>query len=1091
MPEHLARGALGPIMITLSATGTHEHENDRFKERHEPGAGLSWGSRLRSSATAGCRLRSCLLGGLARGFCVAACWMLLVQGGHAFESNKLLTEHTHTVWTHKDGLPSAFIYSIAQTQDGYLWLGTADALVRFDGVRFVHWRPKTGYKRLLGVVHIVYAARDGSLWVGTASGLVGHIRGDDLEVASVGAPPQGMLEDRDGTIWVAIERGLLRFNGSIQEQVGTAIALPSPFLSGPLQDRRGAIWMSTNNSVLRVDPHDPQGRLMKMTDGKFWLSEDTNGVIWMTRPDGATHQISEERMFNRTGFGAKTLNVHTVLRDSKGNTWIGTLGQGLARLRAPVHDMQRMERYSQPNGLSTEFVWCLLEDREHNIWVGTQNGLNRFRDEKITTLTRAEGLMNDDVGALAAGIDGSVWVSTSAGIVRIDGEHRNLYLEDVSTMGLSVERTGRVWTGTKRGIESMKDGKWAHLPSPAGTRLTDVTAITEDDENGIWLVDARKGLYRWGDGRLTNFSQEPLLKGKSILVARPDHRGNLWLGLYEGGVVVFDGSQFRAYSERDGLAGGFVDAVLADQDGTVWIGAERGLSRFRDQTFVTWNIANGLPQERVLWVLDDSDGGIWLGYSIGVVRVDRAELDRSARDRSYRVAYSFFDDGDGLKGNPDRRWQSPAVRATDGKLWFRTSEGVAVLDPQHLTRNPVPPPVHVERMVADGVAVDTARPVRLHPLTRDVEIDYTGVSLAEPRKVLFRYKLEGFDSDWQEAGMRRQAFYTNLPPHAYRFRVLACNNDGVWSESDATLGFDLLPAFYQTQWFRLLCGLTLIMLAWAAYRLRVWQLTARMRDRFEERLQERTRIAQELHDSLIQDVMGISLQIELTDELLRGDPVAKQSLARALGLCKSALEAGRRALKDLRSVALSAADIVKSFSQLSEEFAQDGGPEVDVIVEGNERALNAATGNDVLQVGRQAIANAFQHAHASRIHVLLSYGEQHLRIRIQDNGCGINEETLNVGRPGHYGIAGMQERAERLGGIISIRSRLGEGTEVDLYVPAHLIYQHGVSGSDRSFADRWRYAVGRLKARKQELGPTERSAMKTRSEAGKPGESPK
>ena len=1075
-------------MITMPARATDG--NDRFKESHEPDEGLSWRFRLRSRATGEARLRSCLLGRLARRFCVAACWISLVQGGHAFESDKLLTEHTHTVWTHKDGLPSAFIYSIAQSQDGYLWLGTADALVRFDGVRFVHWRPKTGYKRLLGVVHIVYAARDGSLWVGTASGLLGHVRGDDLEVASVGAPPLGMLEDRDGTIWVAIENGLLRFSAAIQEQVGPAIVLPRPFLSGPIQDRSGFIWMSTNNSVLRLDPHDPQGRLLKMTDGKFWLSEDPKGVIWMTRPDGATHQISEERMINRTGFGAKTLNVHTVLRDSKGNTWIGTLGQGLARLRA--HDTQTMERYSQPNGLSTEFVWCLLEDREHSIWVGTQNGLNRFRDEKITTLTRAEGLMNDDVGGLAAGMDGSVWASTSAGIVRIDGEHRNLYLDGVSTMGLSVERTGRVWAGTKRGIGSMKDGKWAYLPSPAGTRLTDVTAITEDDGNGIWLVDARKGLYRWGDGRITDFSQEPLLKGKSILVARPDHRGNLWFGLYEGGVVVFDGNQFRAYSERDGLAGGFVDSVLADQDGTVWIGAERGLSRFRDQTFVTWDIANGLPQERVLWVLDDSDGSIWLGYSTGVVRVSRAELDRSARGRSYRVAYRFFDDGDGLKGNPDRRWQSPAVRATDGKLWFRTSEGVAVLDPEHLTRNPVPPPVHVERMVADGIAVDTARPVRLHPLTRDVEIDYTGLSLAEPRKVLFRYKLEGFDSDWQDAGMRRQAFYTNLPPHAYRFRVLACNNDGVWSESGATLGFDLLPAFYQTQWFRLLCGLTLIMLGWAAYRLRVRQLTAHMRDRFEERLQERTRIAQELHDSLIQDVMGISLQIELADELLRSDIVAKQSLARALGLCKSALESGRRALKDLRSVALSASDIVKSFSQLSEEFAQDGGPEVDVIVEGNERPLNAAPGNDALQVGRQAIANAFQHARASRIHVLLSYGEQHLRIRIQDNGCGINEETLNVGRPGHYGMAGMQERAERVGGNISIRSRLGEGTEVDLYVPAHLIYQHGVSGSDRSFADRWRYAVRRLKTRKRKLGrPPENSAMKTGSEAGKPGESPK
>jgi ligand-binding sensor domain-containing protein len=1066
--------------------------NGRFKERHEPGAVLTWGSCLRSIATGEGRLRSCLFGRLARCFCLAACWSLLVQRGHAFEANKVLTEHTHTVWTHKDGLPSAFIYSIAQSQDGYLWLGTADALVRFDGVRFVHWRPKTGYKRLLGVVHVVYAAGDGSLWVGTASGLVGHIRGDDLEVMSVGAPPQGMLEDRDGAIWVAIENGLLRFKTANQKQVESAIVLPGPFLSGPLQDRRGSIWISTNTSVLRLDPHDPQGRLMKIANGKCWLSEDTNGVVWMTRPDGTTHQISEGQTFNPTRSGARTLNVHTVLHDSKGNTWIGTLGQGVARLRTPVEDAQRMERYSQTNGLSTDFVWCLFEDREHNVWVGTQNGLNRFRDEKIATLTHAEGLMNDDVGALAAGIDGSVWVSTSAGIVRVDGEHRNLYLAGVRTMGLSVEQTGRVWTGTKRGIASMKGGKWAYFASPAGTRLNDVTAITEDDGNAIWFVDARKGLCRWGDGRITDFSQEPLLRGKSILVAGPDHIGNLWLGLYEGGVVVFDGSQFRAYSERDGLAGGFVDSVLAEPDGTVWIGAERGLSRFRDQTFVTWNSANGLPQERVLWVLDDGDERIWLGYSTGVVCVSRAELDRSARDRSYRVAYSFFDDGDGLKGNPDRRWQSPAVRATDGKLWFRTSEGVAVLDPQQLTRNHVPPPVHVEGMVADGIAVDTARPVRLPALTRDVEIDYTGLSLAEPRKVLFRYKLEGFDSDWQDAGTRRQAFYTNLPPHTYRFRVLASNNDGVWSESDAALGFDLLPAFYQTLWFRLLCGLTLTMLAWAAYRLRVWQLTAHMRDRFEERLQERTRIAQELHDSLIQDVMGISLQIELTDELLRSDVAAKQSLARALGLCKSALEAGRRALKDLRSVSLSAADIVKSFSQLSEEFAQDGGPEVDVIVEGNERPLNAATGNDVLQVGRQAIINAFQHARASRIHVLLSYGEQHVRIRVQDNGCGINEQTLNLGRPGHYGIAGMQERAERIGGNISIRSRLDEGTEVELYVPAHLIYHNGVSGSDRSFADRWRYAVRTWKARKQKPDrPPESSATKTGPEAGNPGESPK
>jgi len=390
-------------------------------------------------------------------------------------------------------------------------------------------------------------------------------------------------------------------------------------------------------------------------------------------------------------------------------------------------------------------------------------------------------------------------------------------------------------------------------------------------------------------------------------------------------VVVFDGSRFRSYSERDGLAGGFVDAVFVDDGGTIWIGTERGLSRFEGQKFVTWTIANGLPGERVLWILADSVGRLWLGYSTGVASVTRSELDRAAQDPSHRVAYSFLDDGDGLKGNPDRHWQSPAVRASDGKFWFRTSEGVAVIDPQELTKNPVPPAVHIERLVADGAVVAATQTAQLQPLTRNVEIDYTALSLAEPRKVQFRYKLEGFDPDWRDAGTRRQAFYTNLHPHAYRFRVLACNNDGVWNESGATLDFDLLPAFYQTQWFRLLCALVLIILAWGAYRLRVWQVTTRAQELFEEHLKERKRIALELHDSLIQDVMGISLQIEVTDELLPADLPAKQSLARALRLCKSALDEGRRTLNDLRTVSLSAADLVKSFSQLTNELTRDAG----------------------------------------------------------------------------------------------------------------------------------------------------------------------
>jgi ligand-binding sensor domain-containing protein/signal transduction histidine kinase len=1020
-------------------------------------------------------MRSFLAARLMGSFCVAACWALLALQAEASASSKPLTEYTHTIWTHKDGIPSAFIYAIAQTRDGYLWLATTDGLVRFDGVRFVHWRPKTGHTELLGVVRSLCAARDGSLWIGTAAGLVGHIRGDDLTVSSVGTQVEAMLEDSDGTLWLTTKDRIIRFRTATQQQIGTATVLPGPFLSGPLQDKSGFIWISTESGVLRFDPRDPQVRFVKRLKGRFWLSEDTGGPIWITNTDGLTQPLREGQAPSRNGMATKTFSVRTVLRDSEGNTWIGTLGQGLVRLRAGSDDVQKTEKFSERDGLSTEFVWSLLEDREHNVWVGTQNGLNRFRDEKITTLTRREGLPSENVDALAAGPNGTIWTSTSIGINRIDGEHRDLYLKGATVMGLSIDRENTLWAGTNRGVVRAENGNWRYLPMPMGIQLQDVTVIAEDHEDGVWLFDARKGLYRWADGHITDFSNERLLKQKSFRAARADGKGNVWFGLKEGGVVVFDGNRFHLYSESDGLAGGSVNAVHIDDNATVWIGTERGLSRLDGQRFVTWNISNGLPGERVLWILSDNGGRLWLGYSTGVACVSRSELDRAAQEPSHRVAYTFLDDGDGLKGNPDQGWQSPAVRASDGKLWFRTSEGVAIINPQDLTRNVVAPPVHLERLAADGTAIDASQPVRLRPLTRDIEIDYTALSLAEPRKVRFRYRLEGFDSDWRDAGTRRQAFYTNLQPRAYRFRVLACNNDGVWNESGATLNFDLLPAFYQTRSFLLLCFVVLIILAWGAYRLRVWQVTTQLRERFEERLKERTRIAQELHDSLIQDVMGISLQIEITDELLSADFPAKQSVARALGLCKSALVAGRRALNDLRSAPLTAADLVKSFSNLANDLTKTSGTKIDVIVEGRERPLKALAGNDVLQVGRQAITNAFQHAHARAIHVLLSYSEQQLRIRVQDNGRGMSEETLNSRRAGHYGIAGMQERAERLGGSISITSRIGDGTEVNLWVPANFVYEDGVRPSGWRVADKWHRVTERLGIRSPKPGKVSQS----------------
>jgi ligand-binding sensor domain-containing protein/signal transduction histidine kinase len=964
----------------------------------------------------------------------------LASPADALDPRRALTEYRQTIWTGKDGLPATFIYSIAQSSDGYIWIGSTDGLARFDGIQFVHWRSK-GNRVLLGAVRVVRAARDRSLWVGTASGLVGRVRGDDLTTALMDAPVEALLEARDGTLWAATAKRIVRFHPDTLAQIGRAIDLPADFYSGLLQDQQGFIWLSTNRGVERIEPANGELRPQTPVEGKSWLSQDRSGTIWITKPDGRTLLLKENV---RSTSRVSPFDIRAVVRDNQGNTWVGTLGKGLFRLRAAD---SLPEKFSRADGLSNDNVWSLFEDREHNLWVGTQDGLNCIRDGTITTLNRHEGFASANVDALAAGPTGGVWVSTSAGINRIDSGHRESYLKGTRAKALFADRENGLWVATNSGVLRIASGVSSQVHFPSGLKLKNVSAMAEDDRHRIWIFDADKGLYRWSNQGTDSFSSEPLLRGKSILTIRADNKGRVWFGLYQGGVVVFEDGVFRAYSERDGLAAGSINAVSVDGKGTVWIGAERGLSRLDGARFVTWNSTHGLPGERVFWVIPAHDDRLWLGYTNGIARVSRTELDRALHDPSHPVAHEFFDNGDGLKGNLDRGWQSPAVQASDGSIWFKTSAGVAFLDPDHLTKNPLPPPVHIERMVADDAVVDTRNAIRLRPFTRDIQFDYTALSLVEPRQVGFRYKLQGYDSNWQEAGGRRQAFYTNLSPRAYRFQVLASNNDGVWNEAGATLDFELLPAFYQTEWFRALSLIVLMIAAWGIYRMRVWQLTTQIRGRFEERLRERTRIAQELHDNLLQSILGISLQIEVTDELLPPELPAKHPLQKALSLSKSAMDEGRRALNDLRASSLSTDDIVKGFSQTADGLRTEGGSELRILVEGHERHLNPATGNDVLQIGRQAIANAFQHARAGKIRVLLSYGKRDLRISVQDNGCGIDEDTINRGRPGHHGIRGMRERAERIGATLSIRSSAGQGTEVDLSVPADLVYR---SNGDKS-----------------------------------------
>jgi ligand-binding sensor domain-containing protein/signal transduction histidine kinase len=959
--------------------------------------------------------------------CVILVLILVAFRASALDPASSFAEYASTTWTHRDGLRSTFIRAIAQTSDGYIWLGTTDGLFRFDGVRFVQWRSKEPPPRGLGIVNALRAARDGSLLVGTDAGVIGRLRGERAVSIRVAAAVQSVLEDRDGTVWVAAENRLLHYPSDLLSSPPAEVFLPSTWLSGPLQDASGSIWVGTEEGIERLD----QNRFTEMLPGRMWLSQDANGASWRTREDGVSEPIgSQPNLPSASG----NLNIRTILHDSRGTTWIGTVGAGLF---VGAGD-GKLEHWTQSDGLADDSVSSLFEDREHNLWIGTRNGLQRLHDSKIKTLTSRDGLTGDQVVALASAPNGNVWAATSRGVTRVDHGHRDLYWKGTKVTALAADRQSRLWAGITSGVVRLVNGQPESIPlSP---ELTHITAIAVDSHDDVWVCDAASGLFRWSNGRTDSFSREPLLERKSILSAAADSHGRVWFGLSTGGMVLFESGRFHAYSVQDGLPGSSVTSIAADDDGSVWVGTEAGLSRFDGSKFVTWNTADGLPGDRVLWILSDQHRLLWVGYSFGIASIKRTALEAAARTREKQIEFDLFDSGDGLNGNSSRNGQSPAVQSPDGAVWFQTSEGVGIIDPNRLSKNPVTPPVQIEGMTADGLPIDLTTAIRLQPRTRDVQFDYTALSFVEPRRVQFRYMLEGYDSGWHEAGTRREAFYTNLPPRRYRFHVLASNNDGIWNEAGAALQFDLLPAFYQTSWFEVLCVLMLLMLGLGAYHWRVLLLAARLRARFEERLAERTRIAQELHDNLLQSVLGISLQLEVTDELLPPDAAGRKPLEQALRLSKAAMTEGRRALNDLRSHKVGSDDLVRAFAQVAQDFPAQVTPKVDILTEGKERPLNAVAGQDVLQIGRQAIANALQHANARRVHVLLSYGRHGLSVRVKDNGRGIDEKTLHLGKAGHHGIAGMRERAGRIGATLSILSRLSEGTEVCLDVPENLIY---------------------------------------------------
>jgi PAS domain S-box-containing protein len=516
----------------------------------------------------------------------------------------------------------------------------------------------------------------------------------------------------------------------------------------------------------------------------------------------------------------REVNSNKILRDRDGGLWIGTMEQGLVHAHA-----DRTDVFTKANGLSGNIACSLFEDREGNIWFASAGGLDRFRELPVITISEEQGLSSDLTRSVLATADGSVWVATHDGLTRWKNGQFTVFREasgllDDDAHSLSQDSSGRIWVSTKRGLAYFEEGRFVAI---SGVPSEQIYSIAEDAAGNGWL-SGNKGLSRWLKGRFVeHFPWSALGRRQQAKVVVPD-QGGVWLAFWmDGGVLYFKDGQVRAsYTAADGLGEGPVAGLRLDRDGAVWAATETGgLSRIQDGRISTLTTKNGLPCDTIHWSIEDDNRSLWMYTACGLVRVTRKDLDAWIADPTTKIETKLLDAEDGVRVNAvsPAYYNPPVAKSTDGKLWFQSGDGVHVVDPNDLPANKIPPPVYIEHVTADRKTYEPTQGLRLPPLIRDLAIDFTALSFVAPEKVRFRYKLEGYDHEWQDAGNRRQAFYTNLSPRSYRFRVVAANNTGVWNEEGALLDFSIAPAFYQTNWFRLACVAVFLALVWASFQL--------------------------------------------------------------------------------------------------------------------------------------------------------------------------------------------------------------------------------------------------------------------------------
>ena len=982
--------------------------------------------------------------------------LLLACAASSAGQYKIIPGHSHDIWDVTAGFPGGYVYSMTQSPDGYLWIGTSNGLVRYDGLTFVSIRLGDSAAETRAPVVGLVTDSSGQLWATddfshlfryAVNRLVGPLADNGKHQHRAAA----VASTRDGWLLFASDlQGLIEYERGVAHVLLDPATIPN-YPTALAQTADGTISIGTREAGvfrLNLTRGSPEiRRIAGLPDAKINCLLPVSASTLLLGTGSGLLSLHNGKLIQEVNPELRNLEIFALATGQDGNVWIGTDGR---LFKAAAKDIDVDGRIHVLDHLAVRSaVTSLFEDRAGDLWIGGPETIERYRASGFTSYLSSAGLPCSNCGSIYVDEQGTAWFAPwDGGLFRLSHDR----IEQIKVAGLVDDTVysiaggkGEVWLARKYGgVTRLRLHGGALQTStytlPNGLAQDAVYSIYRAPDGTVWAGTLNQGLSRFRGGKWSTFTTRDGLPSNTVFAITGNAAGEIYVGTTNG-LASLRKNRWVTYSTHDGLPPGAIESLFLDEAGTLWIGTEKGISFLQSGTVHVPIAAPDALYGEILGIAG-SNGWLWITTGNHVLRVRCSAL---LNDSFMAGDYREFGVTDGLPSVEGVKRSHSVVEDNRGWIWFSLNQGISVLQPSVFDRPASPVTIRLDAMLIDGRLVTPGEHIRVPAGRRRLAFRYAGVNVSNPEAVRYRYRLDNQDPVWSEPTALREVDYTNTPPGRYQFHVTARNPDGVWSPQESAIIFDVEPAFWQALWFQLASVATLLLLAFGLYRQRLRQMATRADLRYAERLAERTRIAQELHDTLLQGFLSASLQVHVAVDRLPDDSSVKPMLTRALELMRQVIDEGRNAVRGLRSSPSASLDLEHAFSRIQQELVteQHAGEQVDfrVVVEGQQRPLHPVLRDEVYRIGREALLNAFRHARARKVEIEIRYSPKRLGVTVRDNGRGIDPGILQTGREGHWGLSVMRERADRMGARLRVTSSVKAGTEVELSVPGHIAFQ--------------------------------------------------